>query len=93
MIEVKAFVCSYCNKCLTTSYDSICEHEKRCNLNPNKKRHSCSMCKHRIRRSYDETDRHGKLRTKYFYNCKVDSENKFDYIYDYCPNYEEDEEN
>jgi hypothetical protein len=51
------------------------------------------MCKHRIRRSYDETDRHGKLRTKYFYNCKVDSENKFDYIYDYCPNYEEDEEN
>ena len=57
MKEVKAYVCSYCEGSLTTNYNSIVEHEKRCFKNPNRKVCACYNCIHSKRNSYDTTNR------------------------------------
>lgn len=86
MKEVKAYVCSYCDDALTTNYDFIVEHEKRCFKNPNKQFCDCALCVYGKKSSYDTTNRFGQPISKGFFKCTVGE--KFEDFYNYCPKFE-----
>ncbi len=87
MKEVKAYVCSYCGGALTTNYDFIIEHEKRCSKNPNRKICSCAYCIHSVKRSYDTTNRFGQPISKGYFKCTIGCE--FEDFHDYCESFED----
>ena len=89
--RIEAYECSYCGMSMICSYESMVEHEKMCNCNPNKEYHHCLLCIHSRTRSYDTTDRFGKPKTVYFGECKKDTEIKFNDFYSYCSEFKRKE--
>lgn len=87
MKEVKAYVCSYCGGCVTTDYNLIVEHEKRCSRNPNKKRCSCLLCIHGKVHHRKQSGYQGREITVAYAICDKGLGNKFDYVHDYCESF------
>ena len=46
MVEVKAFLCTYCGYGPMLDPDLMRRHEERCNCNPNKPSCCCALCVH-----------------------------------------------
>ena len=91
MKKIEAYQCDYCGTSMICSYESMIEHEKMCNCNPNKKYCHCRLCIHGKTSSYDTTDRFGKPKTVYFGKCTKGFENKFNDFYSYCPEFKQKE--
>lgn len=87
MIEVKVYICSYCGGCLTSDYNLITEHEKRCNLNPNRTICSCLSCIHGDVFRKEEAGYKGRKITRAYAKCNKGVGNKFDYTHDYCESF------
>ena len=87
--NVEAQECSYCGIAMICSYESMIEHEKMCNCNPNKVYCHCRLCVHGKTDSYDNTDRFGKPKTAYFGTCTIGS--KFNDFYSYCKDFKRKE--
>ena len=85
--KLEAHACIYCGMSMICSYESMVEHEKMCNCNPNKEFCNCRLCIHGKTSSYNTTDRFGKSKTVYFGKCTKDFEHKFNEFYSYCPEF------
>lgn len=91
MVEVKAFLCTYCGFGPVCDPDLMREHEKRCNCNPNKEYCSCSLCVHSEIRHYDTTGYQHRPIVRGYGHCTIGLGGKFDYIHNYCANFERKE--
>ena len=86
--QVTGYECIYCGMTAVCSYDSMLEHETRCNLNPNKKYCSCSLCKHGEIHHYETIGYMHRPITKGYGKCTIGLGGKFDHLHNYCEAYE-----